>query len=202
MALNAFTLLSSHHHYSSLEVFLILNWNCAHWTITPHFPPPPSPWQQPLCFSDSIIWTMGSTSYAWNHTIFASFFCTWLISLSICLQLWYVSEFPSFLRKSNIPLHLCSKFFLFIVVSGHLSCFYLLAMDWASLVALMVNYLPEVQETWIWSFYQEDPLRREWQPTAVFSSGNFHGQRSPVRYRPWGHKELNTAEWLLLYCCG
>ena len=81
MALSVFTLLCSHHHYSSLEVFLILNWNYAHWTITPHFPLPPSPWQQPFCFSDSIIWTIGSTSYAWKHTIFASFFCTWLFHL-------------------------------------------------------------------------------------------------------------------------
>ena len=88
MALSAFTLLCSHHHYSSLEVFLILNWNCAHWTITPHFPLPPSPWQQPFCFSDSIIWTIGSTSYVWKHTIFASFFCTWLISFFYFIYLF------------------------------------------------------------------------------------------------------------------
>ena len=42
-------------------------------------------------------------------------------------------------------------------------------MDWASLVALMVKYLPEVQKTLVRSPYQEDPLRREWQPTPVFS---------------------------------
>ena len=33
--------------------------------------------------------------------------------------------------------------------------------------------------------------RREWQPTPVFLPGEFHGQRSP-----WGHKELDTTEWL------
>ena len=33
------------------------------------------------------------------------------------------------------------------------------------------------------------PWRREWQPTAVFLPGEFHGQRSLVGYSPWGHKE-------------
>ena len=33
-------------------------------------------------------------------------------------------------------------------------------------------------------------------PTPVFLSGEFHGQRSPVGYRPWGWKELDTTEQL------
>ena len=33
-----------------------------------------------------------------------------------------------------------------------------------------------------------------WQPTLVFFSGEFHGQRSLVGYSPWGRKELDTAE--------
>ena len=32
------------------------------------------------------------------------------------------------------------------------------------------------------------PWRREWQPTAVFLSGEFHGQRSLVSYSPWGRR--------------
>ena len=32
------------------------------------------------------------------------------------------------------------------------------------------------------------PWRREWQPTPVFLSGEFHGQRSLVSYSPWGRK--------------
>ena len=31
---------------------------------------------------------------------------------------------------------------------------------------------------------------------------SFHGQRSLVRYRPWGHKELDTAERLTLSLWG
>ena len=49
-------------------------------------------------------------------------------------------------------------------------------------------------------------LRRKWQPTPVFLSGEFQGQRSLIGYRPWGRKastwlsiwaqeELNLAVW-------
>ena len=38
--------------------------------------------------------------------------------------------------------------------------------------------------------------RRKWQPTPVFLSGEFHGQRSPVACGPWGHKESDTTERL------
>ena len=40
--------------------------------------------------------------------------------------------------------------------------------------------------------------KREWQPTSVFLSGEFHGQRSLAGYSPWGRKESNTTEWLIL----
>ena len=39
------------------------------------------------------------------------------------------------------------------------------------------------------SLDREDPWRRAWQPTPVFLSGEFHGQRSLDRNSPWGHKE-------------
>ena len=38
--------------------------------------------------------------------------------------------------------------------------------------------------------------RRKWQPTPVFLPGEVHGERSLVGYSPWGHKELETTEWL------
>ena len=40
------------------------------------------------------------------------------------------------------------------------------------------------------------PWRRNWQPTAVFLPGKFHGQKSLAGYSPWGCKELNTTEQL------
>ena len=40
------------------------------------------------------------------------------------------------------------------------------------------------------------PWRKKWQPTPAFLPGESHGQRSLVGYSPWGHKELDTTEWL------
>ena len=38
--------------------------------------------------------------------------------------------------------------------------------------------MQEPQETWVQSLGQEDPWKREWQPTPVFLPGESHGQRS------------------------
>ena len=40
------------------------------------------------------------------------------------------------------------------------------------------------------------PWRKEWLPTPVLLFGEFHGQRCPVGYRPWGHKESDMTYWL------
>ena len=40
------------------------------------------------------------------------------------------------------------------------------------------------------------PWRRKWQPTLVFLTGEFYGQRNLAGYSPWSHKQLNTMEWL------
>ena len=36
--------------------------------------------------------------------------------------------------------------------------------------------------------------KRKWQPAPVCLPGEFHGQRSLVRYSPRGHKEADTTE--------
>ena len=38
------------------------------------------------------------------------------------------------------------------------------------------------------------PWSRKWQPTLVFLSGKFHGERSLVGYSPWGRKESDMTE--------
>ena len=59
-------------------------------------------------------------------------------------------------------------------------------ITWASLVAQLVKNLRRPGfDPWVGKI----PWRREWQPTPVFLSGKFHGQRSPVGYNPWGCKE-------------
>ena len=52
----------------------------------------------------------------------------------------------------------------------------------ASLVAQMIKNLPVMQETWVQFLGQEDPWRREWQPTPVFLPGESHGQSSLAGY--------------------
>ena len=63
-----------------------------------------------------------------------------------------------------------------------------------SLVAQTVKNLPAMRETWVGKI----PWRRKWQPNSVFLPGEFHGQRSLVGYSPWGCKELDMTERLIL----
>ena len=39
-------------------------------------------------------------------------------------------------------------------------------------------------------------LKKAWQPTPIYSLGEFHGQRSLqfIGWSPWGHKELDMME--------
>ena len=50
---------------------------------------------------------------------------------------------------------------------------------------------PAMQETWLDLWVGKILWRREWLPTPVFWSGEFHGQRSLAGYSPWGCKELD-----------
>ena len=40
-----------------------------------------------------------------------------------------------------------------------------------------------------------------WQPTPVFLTGDFHGQRSLVGWSPWGCNELHMTEWPTFWVC-
>ena len=65
-------------------------------------------------------------------------------------------------------------------------------------MAQAVKNLPAMQEIWVKSLGQEDPLEKGWQPTPVFLPGEFHGQKSLVGYSPQGHKESDMTEQLIL----
>ena len=54
----------------------------------------------------------------------------------------------------------------------------------APLVAQMVKTLPAKQENWFDFWVKKIPWRREWLPTPVFLTGEFHGQRSLAGYCP------------------
>ena len=62
--------------------------------------------------------------------------------------------------------------------------------------------MQETQETKFRSLGQEDPLEKEWQPTAVFLPGQAHGQRSLAGCSPrgrteWTRRRLNTHTKIL-----
>ena len=59
-----------------------------------------------------------------------------------------------------------------------------------------VKNLLAMQNTRVRSLGQEDPWKKEWQPTAVFLPGESHGQSEPGGYSPWGHKESDMTEQL------
>ena len=50
------------------------------------------------------------------------------------------------------------------------------------LAAHMVKNLPAMQDIWVRSLGQEDPLKKKQQPTPVFLPGESHRQRSLVSY--------------------
>ena len=62
-----------------------------------------------------------------------------------------------------------------------------LSPTWASLVAQMVKNPPAMQNIWVWSLGQEDPLEKG---MATHSS-------IPAWRIPWGHKESDMTERLL-----
>ena len=49
---------------------------------------------------------------------------------------------------------------------------------WAFLVAQLVKNPPTMQETWVQSLGQEDPLEKEMATHSSILSGESHGQRS------------------------
>ena len=54
----------------------------------------------------------------------------------------------------------------------------------------MVKNLPAMQETWIRSLGQEDPLEKEVATHSIFFPGESHGDRSLVDYSLWGYKRF------------
>ena len=53
-----------------------------------------------------------------------------------------------------------------------------------------------MQETWVRSLGQEDPLEKEMATHSSILAGESHGRRSLVGYSPWGRKESDTTERL------
>ena len=54
--------------------------------------------------------------------------------------------------------------------------------------------LPAVQEIWVPALSQEDALEKELATHFSILAWEIHGQRSPVGYSPWVHKESDRTE--------
>ena len=63
-----------------------------------------------------------------------------------------------------------------------------------SLVAQMGKNLPAMQEIWVQSLGQEDPLKKEMAIHSSILIGESLGQGSLVGCSPWGHKELHMTK--------
>ena len=68
----------------------------------------------------------------------------------------------------------------------------------ASLVAQRVKRLPAMQETWVQSLGQEDPLEKETATTPVLLPGKSRGQRSLVDYSLWDRKESDMTNIIII----
>ena len=80
-------------------------------------------------------------------------------------------------------LHWQAGFFFFFnhctTLEGHVTLYSAKSLPLpASLMTILVQYLPAMWETWVWS-----PGEGKWLPVPVFWSGEFH-----VLYSSWGHK--------------
>ena len=71
---------------------------------------------------------------------------------------------------------------------------YPLQYSWASWVAQIVKNLPAMQETWVTSLGQDNPLEEGMATHSSILAWRKHGQRSLVGPSPWGPKEWDTPE--------
>ena len=54
--------------------------------------------------------------------------------------------------------------------------------------------MQDMQETWVWSLGQEDPLEKEMATYSSILPGKSHGQRSLAGYSPWGLQDLDMTK--------
>ena len=62
----------------------------------------------------------------------------------------------------------------------------------------MVEHLPAMQETWVLSLSQEDPLEKEMATHSSIIAWKIPWMEEPGSYSPWGCQELDRTEQLTL----
>ena len=61
-------------------------------------------------------------------------------------------------------------------------------------MAELVKNLPKMQETWVWSLGQEDPLEKGVEIHSSILAWRIPWTEGLVGYSPWGRKELDMTE--------
>ena len=61
-------------------------------------------------------------------------------------------------------------------------------------MAQLVKKPPAMRETWVLFLGWEDPLEEDMATHSSILAWNPQGQRNPVGYSPWSHKESDTTE--------
>ena len=61
-------------------------------------------------------------------------------------------------------------------------------------MAQTVKHLPAMQETWVRSLGQEDPVEKEMATHSSPLAWKIPWMEEPVGYSPWGRKESDTTE--------
>ena len=81
-------------------------------------------------------------------------------------------------------------------MDGHKSCSHLLAIvnsDSTSLIAQSVKILPEMQEIWVQSLGQEDPLEKEMTTHSSILAWRIPQTEESGRLQSTGSQELDTT---------
>ena len=118
-----------------------------------------------------------------------------VFSPHLCLPHFQVSSSPNpFPPLTLIPLHTANTF------THSLSCILVLNIEYTPTQEGFRGGLAGKESAcqhrtcgfnpWV----RKITWRRKWQPTPLFLTGKFHGQRSLAGYNPCGHKELDTTE--------
>ena len=116
------------------------------------------------------------------------------------------------LRSTSLSLFLCVSLFLFLLsclspshqINPLLESYTKwIRCNYCNIKAQTVQNPPAIRgdrglipgsDPWV----RKIPWRRKWQPAPVILPGKSHGQRSLAGYNPWGRKELDTIEQLIL----
>ena len=78
---------------------------------------------------------------------------------------------------------------------------YMTIYSYMNMVAQTVKNLPAVQETWIPSLGQEDPLLKRMATHSSILAWRIPQTEEPLGYSPWGCEELDVTDWHFYYLC-